>query len=192
MDDSPRLILASTSPYRRDLLARLRVPFEVVKPQVEESYRQSERPEDRALRLALEKADAVATRYPNAVVIGSDQVAALGNSILDKPGNTENARAQLKALSGREARFHTACAVVGDERCTHLETTVALFRDLSDEEIARYVEAEPAFDCAGGAKAEGLGITLTERIESTDPTALIGLPLIWLAQALRKMGYRIP
>jgi septum formation protein len=186
------LILASTSPYRRELLNRLQVPFEVVRPEVEEEYRRSEMPQDRALRLALAKANAVAARYPNAVIIGSDQVAALGESILDKPGTAENARAQLQALSGREAHFHTACAVVGQQQYTYLETTRAVFRVLSDEEIARYVEAEPALDCAGGAKAEGLGISLVERIESADPTALIGLPLIWLSATLRSAGYSVP
>jgi septum formation protein len=192
VDDSSPLILASTSPYRRELLARLKLSFEIVKPEVAEEYRKGEPPVNRALRLALEKAEAVAARFPSAVVIGSDQVAAVGDAILDKPGSAESAQAQLKVLSGREARFYTACVVIGRQRFTHLATTLAVFRKLSEAEIARYVNAEPAFDCAGGAKVEGLGISLVERIESDDPTALIGLPLIWLASALRNAGYRVP
>lgn len=195
MDDSPTLILASTSPYRRELLARLKIPFEVVRPEVAEEYRGGERPADRALRLALEKADAVAARHPQATIIGSDQVAAVADLILDKPGDAQTARAQLEALSGNTASFHTACAIVSQARgirMTHLATTSTQFRRLSKEEIERYIAAEPAFDCAGGAKAEGLGIALVERIESSDPTALIGLPLIWVAHALREAGYRVP
>lgn len=195
VDEFPHLILASTSVYRHELLARLRLPFEVVRPDVSEDYLDRELPPDRALRLALAKADAVAARYPQAVVIGSDQVAAQGLTILDKPGDAENARAQLARLSGSAANFHTACAVVRHSpgfQLTHVETTHVVFRTLSGAEIERYVQAEPAFDCAGGAKAEGLGISLVECIDSGDPTALIGLPLVWLARALREIGYQVP
>jgi len=188
-----QLILASTSPYRRDLLARLRLPFEVVRPEVDEAPLDGETPEARARRLSLAKAQAVATRYPQALVIGSDQVAALGNHVLDKPGNAENARAQLAALSGNTARFHTGCALLGSEaqlELQHLDITSVTFRSLTAAEIAHYVETEQPFDCAGASKVEGLGIALLAQIDSVDPTALIGLPLIWLAGALRVAGWR--
>jgi septum formation protein len=187
------LILASTSPYRRALLERLGVPFEAVSPEVSEEHIAGEPPPDRALRLAQAKAQAVSTRYREAVVIGSDQVAAAGSRVLDKPGAAHPCQAQLAALSGTTARFHTACAVLGGpQRLTHLDTTTVVFRTLAPDEIERYIEREQPFDCAGGFKAEALGIALFERIESSDPTALIGLPLIWLAGALRRAGYRVP
>ena len=185
----PALILASTSPYRRALLERLRIPFEVIRPQVPEDHLPGEAPLQRARRLSLAKARAVAERHPGAVVIGSDQVAALGDHILDKPGDAATCRGQLAALSGRTAHFFTGCAV-GDE--THVDTTWVIFRRLGAEEIERYVGVEQPFDCAGGFKVEALGISLFERVESNDPTALIGLPLIWLAGALRAAGFRIP
>jgi 7-methyl-GTP pyrophosphatase len=187
------LILASTSPYRRALLERLGVPFEVVRPAVSEDHLAREMPRDRALRLSGVKAKAVAAQYPDAVVIGSDQVASLGSRVLDKPGDVVNCRAQLSLLSTQTARFHTGCAVVANgERLVHLDTTSVTFRHLTPEEIERYIEREKAFDCAGGFKAEALGISLFESIESRDPTALIGLPLIWLASALRSVGYTLP
>jgi septum formation protein len=189
------LILASTSPYRRALLERLRVPFDTVRPGVDEQARVGESPSARASRLSLAKAEAVAGFHPEAIVIGSDQVAALGDRVLDKPGNAENCRAQLGALSGNTARFLTGCAVVGAAagvRLSHLDTTTVTFRALQPQEIVRYVDREQPFDCAGGFKMEALGITLFERIESADPTALIGLPLIWLAGALRQAGYLAP
>jgi septum formation protein len=187
------LILASTSPYRRALLERLGVPFEVVRPASGEEYLARETPRDRALRLSGAKAKAVALKRPDAVIIGSDQVAALGSRVLDKPGDAATTRAQLAMLSGNTARFHTGCAVVANgERLIHLDTTSVAFRPLTTEEIDRYVERERPFDCAGGFKAEALGITLFESIETRDPTALIGLPLIWLASALRSVGYALP
>ncbi|HYX75028.1 MAG TPA: nucleoside triphosphate pyrophosphatase [Steroidobacteraceae bacterium] len=189
------LILASTSPYRRELLSRLAVPFETRAPGVIEAHRRSESPADRALRLALEKARAVAEAYPEAVVIGADQVAACGDRPLDKPGDAARAREQLETLSGRTAMFYSACALLGGSRKVHLahvDTTTVVFRELSAAEIERYVERERPFDCAGGFRAESLGISLFECIESRDPTALIGLPLIWLASALRAAGFLLP
>jgi septum formation protein len=189
------LILASTSPYRRLLLERLGIGFEVARPGVDEQSKPGESPEARARRLSLEKAEAVASVHPNAIVIGSDQVASLGERVLDKPGNAETCRAQLGALSGHSARFLTGCAVVGQAaglRLSHVDTTTVTFRGLQPDEIARYVEREQPFDCAGGFKMEGLGIALFERIDSRDPTALIGLPMIWLADALRRAGFSAP
>jgi septum formation protein len=189
------LILASTSRYRRTLLERIAPPFEVQSPRVDEAALDGEAPRARAVRLSLAKARAVAERHPKAIVIGSDQVAALGGRVLDKPGDEETCRSQLAALSGRSAHFYTGCAVIGldaELRYEHLDTTTVVFRTLTETEIRRYVAREKPLDCAGGFKAEALGITLFERIESADPTALIGLPLIWLASALRKAGYLLP
>ncbi|GAC1455333.1 MAG: Maf family protein [Steroidobacteraceae bacterium] len=191
----PPLILASTSVYRRELLARLRLPFETLPPQVAEAHLDGESQVDRALRLAHEKAHALARQRPEAVVIGSDQVAAAGDQSLDKPGDAERCRAQLRLLSGGIARFHTACVVLGVHAAVHLahvDTTTVFVRALTDAEIERYVASERPFDCAGGFKAEGSGIALFERIESQDPTAFIGLPLIWLAGALRAAGQQVP
>jgi septum formation protein len=191
----PTLILASGSRYRRDLLARLALPFETIAPQVNEEHLAGESPADRALRLALGKARAVASRRPGAIVIGSDQVAAIGDQVLDKPGDAESARAQLAALGGRSARFYTACTLLGGTdglQLAHIDTTAVVFRPLMTEEIERYVEQERPYDCAGSFKVEALGICLIECIESQDPTALIGLPLIWLAGALRAAGFRLP
>jgi septum formation protein len=191
----PQLLLASTSPYRRELLARLRLPFEVEAPGVAEAHRPGESPADRALRLAVAKARAVGERHPGALVIGSDQVAACGSDVLDKPGDAARCSAQLARLGGHSADFYTACVLLRVEPAlqrAHIDTTTVVFRALSAAEIARYVEAERPFDCAGGFKAEALGITLFESIESRDPTALIGLPLIWLAGALRSAGCPLP
>jgi septum formation protein len=191
----PELILASTSVYRRSLLERLGIPFAALPPGTPEDTIAGELPTDRALRLAVAKAQAIASRRPDAVVIGSDQVAAVDSKILDKPGDAARCRAQLAAASGSSARFHTACAVIAPQagvRMVHIDTTTVFFRSLSDEEIERYVERERPFDCAGGFRAEGLGISLFESIESRDPTALIGLPLIWLACALRRAGFVLP
>jgi septum formation protein len=189
------LILASTSVYRRELLARFRLPFEALPPGVPETHLAGELPADRALRLALEKASAVARAHPQAVVIGADQVAACAGRVLEKPADATRCLEQLATLSGRPALFHTACAVQwsgGSARLTHVDTTTVVFRTLSVEEIERYVAHERPFDCAGGFRAEALGISLFERIESRDPTALIGLPLIWLAAALRDAGFPVP
>jgi septum formation protein len=189
------LILASTSVYRRELLTRLGLPFETLAPGVSEAHIAHESPADRAMRLALEKARAVARGHPQAVVIGADQVAACGERLLDKPGCAVGSRQQLEALSGRTALFYTACAVLGGSREVHLahvDTTSVLVRALSAGEIERYVARERPYDCAGGFRAESLGIALFECIESRDPTALIGLPLIWLAGALRQAGFALP
>lgn len=189
------LILASSSAYRRELLTRLGVVFEVVAPGVNEAHIAGESATDRALRLAQEKARTVSRAHPEAIVIGSDQVAAAGDTLLDKPGDAARCRAQLAALSGHCARFYTACALYGERagvHQAHVDTTTVVFRVLSADEIERYVARERPFDCAGGFKVESLGISLFDYIESVDPTALIGLPLIWLATALRAAGYRLP
>jgi septum formation protein len=189
------LILASSSRYRRELLGRLGAEFGVVAPGVPEDHRASESPADRALRLATLKAQAVAARHPGTLVIGSDQVACCAGRVLDKPGDDAGCRTQLAALSGHAAQFYTACVLLGGPagvHLAHIDTTTVVFRTLSAQEIARYVEREQPYDCAGGFKVEGLGIALFEYIESQDPTALIGLPLIWLAGALRAAGYPLP
>jgi len=189
-----RLVLASTSPYRRALLARLRVPFDTARPDVDESPLSGEAPAALATRLAEAKAAAIAQPGTDAWVIGSDQVAELDGTPLGKPGSPERAREQLAAMAGRSVRFHTAvCLGRGDgRRLQARDTTVVRFRALSGEEIARYVAAEQPLDCAGSFKAEGLGITLFEAIESRDPTALIGLPLIATAGLLREAGFLLP
>lgn len=191
----PPLILASTSRYRCALLERFGLPFEAVSPGVDEAPLAGETPRARASRLSLAKASAVAERYPGTIVIGSDQVAALGDRVLDKPGNESTCIAQLSTLSGARAEFFTGCAVVGfgtPFKEEHLDVTTVNFRVLDDGDIRRYVQREQPFDCAGGFKVEALGIALFNSVESQDPTALIGLPLIWLASALRKAGYRLP
>lgn len=188
-----RLILASTSPYRRELLARLRLPFETARPDVDEVSLPAETPSATALRLAAAKADAIARREPGAWVIGSDQVVELDGRALGKPGGRDAAIAQLAAMSGHAIRFSTALSVHCDEvRLQALDTTLVRFRNLHADEIARYVDAEQPFDCAGSFKSEGLGIALFEAIESQDPTALIGLPLIATARLLRQAGFALP
>jgi len=194
LSPQPSLILASTSPYRRELLERLGLPFTVEAPEVDEAHLAGEPPTERALRLAAAKAEAIALRHPTAVVIGSDQVAAAGGVVLDKPGTAERACQQLKHLGGSQARFHTACAVRWHNTgysVNHLESVTVTVRDLTAAEIAAYVEREQPLNCAGSFKSEGLGIALFSRIESEDPTALVGLPLIWLSGALRQAGYRL-
>ncbi len=191
----PQLILASTSPYRRELLARLALDFTVVTPNVSEEHQPGESPTDRALRLATAKAQAVSARHPEALVLGSDQVGASGGEVLDKPGDARRCREQLLRLSGHTAHFYTACVLLGAHaglHLAHVDTTTVVFRELSASEIARYVAREQPFDCAGGFRAEGFGIALFDCIESQDPTALIGLPLIWLAGALRGAGFQLP
>lgn len=171
------------------------IPFSAEPPQTPEDPLPDELPQDLALRLAIAKAQAVAARHPEALVIGSDQVASAGTTVLEKPGDIMRCRGQLTLASGSSARFHTACALIGERagiRLVHLDTTTVTFRALSEEEIERYIDRERPFDCAGGFRAEGLGISLFESIESRDPTALIGLPLIWLAGALRRAGLRVP
>jgi septum formation protein len=189
--DRPALILASTSRYRRELLTRLRLPFEVVSPEVDETPRPGESPSALALRLAQAKARAVAALHPGAVVIGSDQVADLDGEPIGKPGTHERAVVQLRRMSGRQVVFQTAVAVVrattGFERVLLAPVRVA-FRVLGDAEIERYLRLEEPYDCAGSAKSETLGIALLSAIESDDPTALVGLPLIRTAQLLREAG----
>jgi septum formation protein len=191
MSTRPSLILASTSRYRRELLERLRLPFEVQSPDVDETPRQGESPSALAERLAMAKALAVAQRAPATVVIGSDQVAELDEQAIGKPGSHERAAQQLRAMSGRNVVFHTAVAVVrqdvGFRRSTMVPVTVR-FRHLQDAEIERYLRLEQPYDCAGSAKCETLGIALLEAIESNDPTALVGLPLIETCRLLREAG----
>ena len=188
---TPRLILASTSRYRAELLGRLGLPFTTAAPDVDESPRPDEAPRERALRLARAKAGAVASRYPDAWVIGSDQVAHLDGRILDKPGDSARARAQLAEQSGRSVEFHTAVVLhrqTPPGAVEHVDRTVVRFRPLTAIEIARYVEKDKPFDCAGGFRSEGLGAALFASMETTDPAALVGLPVIWLAGALRAAG----
>ena len=188
---SPPLILASTSRYRRELLERLRVPFRALSPDVDETPLPGEAPAALAERLALAKARAVARQYPDAVVIGSDQVADVDGHAISKPGDHERATAQLRAMSGRRIVFQTGVAVVrvstGFAQVARVPVTVR-FRTLTDDEIEFYLRTEQPYDCAGSAKCETLGIALLDAIESDDPTALIGLPLIQTAALLRAAG----
>ncbi|KGI77998.1 Maf family protein [Oleiagrimonas soli] len=197
MTAPPRIVLASTSRYRAQLLRRLLDEIGCVAPGVTETQRAGEAPADRAARLATEKARAVAAKTREALVIGSDQVADLDGAILDKPGDAATARAQLAASSGRCVHFHTAVCVIdtrGGAAIEHafLDRTDVHFRTLDADTIARYVKREQPLDCAGSFKCEGLGISLFERIDSVDPTALIGLPLIALARVLRECGVPLP
>ena len=188
------LILGSTSRYRKELLSRLQIPFETVAPDVDETPHSNESPKDLALRLALAKARAVALKTPEAIVIGSDQVADLEGAPLGKPGNHTNATLQLQRMRGKTVIFQTALSVVciatGYQR-TDLAEVKVKFRDLSDAEIESYLRAEEPYDCAGSAKSEGLGIVLLDAIENDDPTALIGLPLIRTCQMLREAGVKL-
>ncbi|WP_288254078.1 Maf family nucleotide pyrophosphatase [uncultured Hydrogenophaga sp.] len=189
------VVLGSTSRYRRELLQRLGLPFEVAAPEVDETPLPDETPAAIAQRLALAKARAVAERFPEAVVIGSDQVADLAGEPLGKPGTHERAVQQLHRMRGKTVVFQTALAVVcrasGFER-QDIAPVRVVFRDLDDGEIERYLRIEQPYDCAGSAKSEGLGIALLERIDSDDPTALVGLPLIRTCQMLRAAGVRLP
>jgi septum formation protein len=188
---APALVLGSTSRYRRELLERLKMPFSVDAPRVDETPHEGEKPAALALRLALAKAHEVASRATTSVVIGSDQVADLDGTPIGKPGNHARAVEQLRSMSGRSVVFQTALAVVrsdtGFEASALVPVTVR-FRRLSELEIERYLRAEEPYDCAGSAKSEGLGITLLDAIESDDPTALVGLPLIKTCQLLREAG----
>ncbi|MDR1074852.1 MAG: Maf family nucleotide pyrophosphatase [Xanthomonadaceae bacterium] len=187
------LVLASTSTYRQELLRRLRLPFQTMRPEVDETPRHGEAPVELVERLAQAKALHVAAAMPEAWVIGSDQVAALNGETLGKPGTRERAIAQLAAMSGCSVRFHTAvCLARGDKVSTATDLTQVNFRKLEHEEIVRYVDTEQPLDCAGSFKSEGLGIALFDAIESHDPTALIGLPLIALSKLLRQAGFRLP
>lgn len=189
------LILASTSRHRRQLLERLGLDFIAVPPGVDEAAHAGESPAELATRLARTKAETVAANHPASLIIGSDQVAALDGKPLGKPGTESRALAQLQACSGRRVRFHTGLCLLDTRQgkaFEHLDTTEVHFRPLSLEEIQRYLHAEQPYDCAGSFKSEGLGIALFESIESRDPSALIGLPLIALTRFLRACGLNLP
>ncbi|PKO41861.1 MAG: septum formation inhibitor Maf [Betaproteobacteria bacterium HGW-Betaproteobacteria-3] len=193
-DAARPLVLGSTSRYRRELLARLQIPFQVAAPAVDETPRPGELPRDLACRLALAKARAVAREFPDAVVIGADQVADLDGEPLGKPGTHDRAVAQLRRMRGRTVVFQTAVAVVCAATGFVMETLAPVrvrFRDLSDAEIEAYLQAEQPYDCAGSAKSEGLGIALLAAIDSDDPTALVGLPLIRTCHMLRTAGVKV-
>lgn len=187
------LILASTSRYRAELLGRLRLPFEALAPGVDETPRQSESAAALSQRLARAKAQALADRHPDAWVLGSDQSAECRGQLLGKPGQHAAAVAQLTAASGQTVQFHTAVALVRGQECHEVQdVTTARFRNLAADEIERYLRAEQPYDCAGSFKCEGLGISLFESLETQDPTALIGLPLIATARLLRQAGLVVP
>lgn len=189
------LVLASSSRYRRELLQRLGLPFETWKPEVDETPLVGEPPRETAIRLARLKAEAGAKKFPKAWIIGSDQVADLDGRAIGKPGTFENARRQLRDVSGHSVFFHTALCVFNarlERRHERLVTMEVAFRRLSDAEIDRYLEREHALDVAGSAKSEGLGIALLSRLHGEDPTALVGLPLIALSALLRAEGFEIP
>lgn len=191
LSKSRQLILGSTSAYRRELLARLHIPFEVAAPDVDETPLPGEAPNEMAKRLSLAKARAVAVRFPQAVVIGSDQVADLNGLSLGKPGTHDKAVAQLRHMRGQTVVFQTAVAVVCLETGFEQRSLAAVrvkFRDFTNDEIENYLQIEKPYDCAGSAKSEGLGIALLDAIDSDDPTALIGLPLIRTCQMLRAAG----
>lgn len=188
------IVLASTSPYRRELLGRLRLPFTVQAPDVDEAPRPGEAPRDTALRLAQAKARAVARQAPSSIVIGSDQVADVDGEALSKPGTHEAALAQLVRMQGREVVFHTAVSVVDPDgkAQTDCVPTRVRFRSLPTLQLESYLQAERPYDCAGAARIESLGIVLVEAVSADDPTALIGLPLIRLTSMLAACGVRLP
>lgn len=193
---SVRLILGSSSIYRKELLERLSLPFDVASPDIDEAPLPHESPEATALRLSQEKAEAIASLHPDALVIGSDQVATLNGEQIGKPGTHENALAQLKKMRGQRVVFHTALCLLDGRKNARPDTAVQVeniqtfvtFRDLPDDELEAYLRIEQPYDCAGSARNESLGIALLEKIESTDPTALTGLPLIALTTMLRRVG----
>lgn len=191
MTNPPRLILASSSAYRRELLSRLRLPFDAMAPDIDESPLAGEAPQATALRLSLAKAEAVAALAPGSLVIGSDQVATLEGQQIGKPGDHANALDQLRMMRGRRVVFHSALCLYDGRDSTHqlenVQTSVT-FRDLPDAELDAYLRIEQPYDCAGSAKNEGLGIAILERVDSIDPTALTGLPLIALTTMLRRAG----
>lgn len=190
-----RLVLGSTSQYRRSLLERLGIPFTVAAPDVDEIALPAELPIDLVNRLARAKAESVAQRQSKALVIGSDQLAVCGREVLGKPGSGERAIAQLQQLSGQRVTFYTAVHVINSETGSnegHMDATTVHFRPLSDQEIRDYVARDKPYHCAGGFKIEALGVSLFTRVETQDPTALIGLPLIWLSGALRRAGFKAP
>jgi septum formation protein len=191
---SRRLVLASTSRYRKALLERLGLAFEVASPGVDETVLRAEKPEDTAIRLSRLKAKAVQARFSDALIIGSDQVAAMGSERFGKPGTHENAVRQLRALSGKAVDFHTAVTLL-DTKSGSVESRLVPcrvhFRTLDDERIESYLRRERPYDCSAAAKAEGLGIALIARIETDDPSSLIGLPLIALTEMLERAGLRV-
>ncbi|MDA8327347.1 MAG: Maf family nucleotide pyrophosphatase [Betaproteobacteria bacterium] len=188
------LVLASTSPYRRQLLERLRVPFEVISPEVDETALPNETPHDAALRLSALKARAVARQFPNALIIGSDQIASLNGQHLGKPGNHVAATAQLHLMRGQEMIFHTGLSLYNSQ-IKRLQSQVILtrvrIRNLTDQQIENYLLRDQPYDCAGSARSEGLGIAIMDNLSGDDPTALIGLPLITLNQMLFNEGYDV-
>lgn len=187
------LILASTSRYRAELLRRLGLPFEVLAPGVDETALPGETPANLAQRLARSKAQAVAALMPGRWVLGSDQVPAFEGAVLEKPGDRATGTRQLRACSGKSVVFYTAAALVcGARAFAALDTTIVRFRELLPAEVDRYLDAEPAWDCAGTFKVEGLGISLFEAVETRDPTALVGLPLIAVRRLLAEAGYSLP
>jgi septum formation protein len=193
--NTPKIILASGSRYRRELLGRLGLAFESWSPDVDERALEGESPRQTAERLAHSKAHAAASRWPQGLIIGSDQVADLDGEAIGKPGTLGNAKAQLRRLSGREVLFHTGLCLLNATSGrvqSRVVTTDVVFRALTDAEIDTYLAREPAIDCAGSAKSEGLGIALLDRLGGEDPTALVGLPLIALSQMLRTEGLAVP
>ena len=192
--NQPELILGSSSPYRRELLERLRLPFTVVSPKIDETPKAGETPPETALRLALEKARHIAQSHPNALIIGADQVATVNGEQVGKAGGFDKALTQLQMMRGKTALFHSALCLYDARNDTYqLENiiTQTTFRDLPDDDLAAYLRIEQPYDCAGSAKVEALGITILEKVESDDPTALVGLPLIALTGMLRAAGVRL-
>jgi len=190
-----QLVLGSTSPFRKALLEKLGIPFDTDKPNTDETRQPGESPSDLALRLAEAKAREVAIRHPAALIIGSDQVACVDGEILGKPGNRENAIAQLTAAAGKTVTFHTALCLyssANEQMQTGVEPFTVHFRNLAPEQIERYVDLEQPFNCAGSFKSEGLGITLFSALEGRDPNSLIGLPLILLVEMLAEQGIVLP
>lgn len=189
-----RLVLASGSPYRGALLQRLGLDFQAAAPRVDETAHPEEAPARLAQRLAVSKARAVAAEHPDAWIIGSDQVASCEGMLLGKPGQREHARGQLRLCSGRTVGFHTGLCLLGPDGSLqqHMDETQVRFRRLGEVDIQSYLDREPALDCAGSFKVEGLGISLFDAVDSRDPTALVGLPLIGLCRLLREAGFRIP
>jgi septum formation protein len=195
MSGPARLLLASTSPYRRELLSRLRVPFDTIAPHSDETPFTGESPDALALRLAQLKAQSVSTAWPDRIIIGSDQVAVVDGTILGKPGTHARAVEQLALMRARVVRFHTGLCVLNSRTAreqTALVTIIVQMRNYSDTQIERYLRADAPYDCAGSARIEALGISLVEKLEGEDPTALIGLPLIALCRMLRDEGIDLP
>ena len=195
MTRQQKIILASSSPYRSALLGRFRLEFEVASPAIDETPEPREPAENLVLRLAMAKAEAVAKTRQNVLIIAADQVARLGDTLLGKPGNRDNARSQLKAMRGRTVSFINGLCVLNTVN-RHCQTAIIIynvsFRDYSDSEIERYLDLDAPFDCAGSFKSELMGVTLMEKMQGDDPTALVGLPLIKLAAMLRQEGVELP